>query len=341
MKKNHLMNYLSIVATVLAAGHVQAADRVITEFVEANSWHCHQAAPDQASLNAALKVDSRLKATPSNPQVYRLVNSTVAIMVMAHRQGCVTIAELNSVEPKPSLNDVIKALSTKGYQKHSQNVSYKEKDGIKALVSETVLKRKRKGNDAVLVYPMDDNGPQRLSLVTANYRQQSPAKTPPVAADNDNVTLHRKQAGNKVNNGWYPAQSTKGDYSVLMPLKFNDFSVKSQDDKVRSVEMLNTRSHEGIRFLASRTFYSEPGQAAVVFDKFTSGEIVPETSRKTLNYKGYEAVLIETSGQNTANSQLVMKVGETLMLMAIEWPHQHGKTAKKLGDIFFKSFNAG
>lgn len=339
MKKTYFMSCWVMAATVVAAGHVHAADSAIADFVETNSWHCQQSVADPASLIAALQGDTRLQASPATPRIYQRQNTAADIRVLAHRQGCATVAALNADQSKPALNDVLKALSARGYQKQSQNVSYQHNDGVKAMISETVLKRD--GHNAVLVYPMDDKGPQQLSLVTAIYQQQRTANTTPAANDSDKVTVHRKQAGSKGKNGWYPAESTKGDYSVLMPLKFNDFTVKSNTDRVRSVEMLGSRSNEGIRFLASRTFYNDAGQAEVVFKKFTSGEVVPEASRKTLKHKGYDAVLMEAAGENKASSQLVMKVGDTLMLLAVEWPLQHAETAKKLGDIFFNSFKAG
>jgi hypothetical protein len=35
--------------------------------------------------------------------------------------------------------------------------------------------------------------------------------------------MHRLQAGTADASGWYPARSTHGKFSVLMPAKFNDF----------------------------------------------------------------------------------------------------------------------
>lgn len=310
------------------------ADKRIADFVKLNSWYCEQPVANADALLKKLQADDRLQADKAHASVYQWSDDT-SLSLMAHQQGCTTVASLSATD-KLSLKETIKALNAKGYKKLSQNVGYSKTSETKALISETVFEKA--GSRAVLVYPMDKQGKQQLSLTTANYTVQPTANSNSQASNK--VDMHRQMAGTKGKNGWYEARSTHGQFSVLMPLKFNDFTIKGDKEQVRSVEMIGTKSDEGIKFLASRTFYAKPGLAQQFFEKFTSGQAVPKAPRKQLKFKGYDAVLIEAANKKIGTSQLVMKVDDTLVLLAVEWPQQHAKAAKQLGDVFFKSFKA-
>ena len=55
------------------------------------------------------------------------------------------------------------------------------------------------------------------------------------ACAESNLKMHRIQAGIKDSSGWFFAHSTKGQYSVDLPFKFNDYTVlgKKNDDVQR------------------------------------------------------------------------------------------------------------
>lgn len=310
-------------------------DKQISDFAKVNSWYCEQPVNNANALRTKLETDGRLQADSAVPSIFQEQSTGSNIHLMAHQKGCTALVEV-SADDKPPLNDIIQALSSRGYKKQSQNIAYSQSSGVKAMVSKTVFDRN--GNEAVLLYPMEKNATQQISLTSSNYSLQNTANVK--TASSDKVDMHRELAGTKGENGWYQAKSTKGNYTVMMPLKFNDFSIASDKENIRSVEMLATKSNEGIKFLASRTFYKQRGESDKVFNTFSSGEAVPNVPRKTLKFKGYDAVLIEAVDKQQGSSQLIMKVGETLMLLAVEWPLQHSKAAKQLGDAFFNSFTA-
>lgn len=309
-------------------------EQQIAAFVELNSWYCEKAVSNPNELASALAKDERLQSADAHQQ-YQWKKQTSDLSLMPHKQGCSTIAELD-IDNKIQLKGLIAALETRGYQKQSQQLSQADTSN-NGMLSKTVFQQQ--GRNAVLIYPMDKQGLQEVSLTTANYQQLKTENTQQSPSnDADNVKMHRKNAGTKAENGWFPAESSHGQYAVLMPLKFNDFSVSTNNVNVASVEMLGTQSQEGIKFLASRTFYNDSQLAQAYFDNFVSGKTVPGAPRRSLKHKGYDAVLIETADQQKATSQLVMKVDDTLMLLAVEWPVEHSTTAKQLGDIYFNSF---
>jgi len=324
--------FISPFIAAFAAEHEQG--KQVDAFVELNSWYCEKLAPNAKKLATNLEKDKRLQAADAHQQ-YRWKTELGDLRLMPHKQGCSTITVFQT-KNKIVLKDLITALEKRGYQKQSQQLS-QAKASNTGMLSKTVFEQQ--GRNAVLIYPMDNKGEQEVSLTTANYQQLKTANNVQAQSKgSDNVQMHRKNAGIKSENGWYPAESSQGQYAVLMPLKFNDFSVSSNNANVASVEMLGTKSKEGIKFLASRTFYNKPQLAQNYFDNFVSGKAVPGAPRRSLRHKGYDAVLIETADQQQATSQLVMKVDDTLMLLAVEWPLEHSTAAKQLGDMYFNSF---
>lgn len=336
MRLKQIMAIVFGCSLALGSGSVLAnANKQISAFVKLNSWYCEKPVSSASDLAKSFKADNRLQASRAEPGQFTWQAAGETVSLMAHSKGCTTVTQLDGAD-KLALNPLINALAEHGYKKLSQKVGYGQSNGQKVMVSETVMQH---GNHrAVLIYPMDDKGPQQVSLTTANYGMTKTADAPN-KVDSDKVEMHRKLAGSKGDNGWYRAKSTKGDFSVLMPLKFNDYTVNGKGD-VRSIEMLSTRSEEGLKFWASRTYYNKAGMAQTLFEKFQNGEAVPKAPRKKLKHLGYDAVLIEASDKQNATSQLVMKVGQTLILLAVEWPVKYNESAKKLGNVFFNSLKA-
>ena len=49
------------------------------------------------------------------------------------------------------------------------------------------------------------------------------------------VKMYRYQVSVKDESGWYPAISTGGSFKAIMPLPFNDFSIKAKDPNVDNI----------------------------------------------------------------------------------------------------------
>jgi hypothetical protein len=331
MTLKHLGLFIS---PLLLSAPLAYADSMPTteQFVSLNSWYCEKSVNSADELASKLAQDKRLQYD-QNDNLYALKNSHNAIGIIPHTQGCTTFTLLDD-NKKMELGQLVEALQQQGYEKISQDISTRSG----AMVSQTQFNKD--GNTAVLMFPLDKKAKQQASLTTANYMTSGLIKTAQMPSDNDAVEMHRQNAGEAREDGWYPATSTKGDYSVLVPIKFSDLTVKAEgEEDVKSVEMIVARSSEGIKFLSSRTFYTKPAKATELFQNFVSGKAIPNAPRRSLKFKGYDAVLIENSNQQLATSQLVLKVNNTLMVMAVEWPIVHTKAAKQLGDVFFNSLN--
>jgi len=63
------------------------------------------------------------------------------------------------------------------------------------------------------------------------------------------LEMHRVGVNAGDGSGWYPAVSTKGSFSILLPIPFNDFTTSDSDtDQVSHV--VGGKSSEGIKFTA-------------------------------------------------------------------------------------------
>ena len=71
-------------------------------------------------------------------------------------------------------------------------------------------------------------------------------------AQQPKLEMHRAAVDSKDPSGWYPAVSTKGSFSVRMPIPFNDFTVRSADPKTgeEATHVIGGKSTECIKFSA-------------------------------------------------------------------------------------------
>ena len=104
------------------------------------------------------------------------------------------------------------------------------------------------------------------SINQAHYRARRLAATivlflflGAVAWGEEGVKVHRTQAGTKDESGWYQAASTEGDFTVSVPIPFNDFTVTVHDPKLGDVRTYGVggKSAEGFEFSAAETPFVE------------------------------------------------------------------------------------
>jgi hypothetical protein len=71
-------------------------------------------------------------------------------------------------------------------------------------------------------------------------------------AQQPKLEMHRAAVDSKDPSGWHLAVSTKGSFSVRMPIPFNDFTVRSTDPKTGEevTHVIGGKSSEGIKFSA-------------------------------------------------------------------------------------------
>ncbi len=164
------------------------------------------------------------------------------------------------------------------------------------------------------------------------------------AASNINAepsrTDHRLAAGKPNFAGWYLAKSTNGNYSVQVPLVFDDFTVvEDEKSDIDRNEMIMASGAGGVVYAATRIYYRTHGQAARYFKQFIEGKVAQGADVKRIKVRGYDAVDISIGNAKSASLQRALLVGENLFLLAAEWPVAQQAKAEKNVKNFLRSLN--
>jgi len=89
------------------------------------------------------------------------------------------------------------------------------------------------------------------------------------AASQPSLVMHRQLAGEAGADGWYPARSTKGGFSVRLPAQFNDFSIpasRQDNGHVAELDVVGTKIQDIGKFTATCIRYLDkgPGKDAIL-----------------------------------------------------------------------------
>jgi hypothetical protein len=173
-------------------------------------------------------------------------------------------------------------------------------------------------------------------VIAAFGQALPPGITPPPG-----MTMHRFQAGEPDATGWMPATSTRGAFSVRLPLKFNDFTLDESDRNgpVLRTFVVGATSQEGIKFVAMRFVYRKGAESAhSFFAKAEKGEglsgLEQVTPRQVGERRAVDHVL---KGPSNVAYQRTVLLDADLLLMIIEAPRNFDATAQQFAAPFFDS----
>jgi hypothetical protein len=165
---------------------------------------------------------------------------------------------------------------------------------------------------------------------------------PAVAARAESkLEMHRSGVAGQDPSGWHLAVSTKGSFSVRMPLPFNDFTVRSTDPKSAEVtHVIGGKSSEGITVSAVEmpasaesspsldkilaTFSSKPGNKITDVQRAAKGDV------DTLSFS--------VSGAQRSAHLRYIKTKAATYVLTIEFPNAHRNDVAGIREEFFGSF---
>jgi hypothetical protein len=186
--------------------------------------------------------------------------------------------------------------------------------------------------------PMASSIARLLSL----FLPLSLAMLPAVAARaQPKLEMHRSGVVSQDASGWHLAVSTKGSFSVRMPLPFNDFSVRPADPKSEeTTHVIGGKSSEGISVSAVEmptsaksgpsldkilaTFSAKPGIKITDVERATKGDV------DTLSFS--------VSGAKTSAHLRYIKTKTATYVLTIEFPNAHRNDVAAVREEFFGYF---
>lgn len=158
------------------------------------------------------------------------------------------------------------------------------------------------------------------------------------AAKDDNLVMHRVQAGTPGKDGWYDARSTAGRFRVRLPIPFNDFTVRPATKTDVAVDVIGSRSSEGFKFSAVRMRKAVPDAAAELerFSRELRAGNKAAVARK-LDHRGRPAVELEVPGQPTSAAMREIVAADGVFLLTVEYPTERRAEVAPLIPVFFAS----
>lgn len=155
------------------------------------------------------------------------------------------------------------------------------------------------------------------------------------------VEMHRQQATTADVSGWYLAAATKGSFSVLIPLPFNDFSVADDDPTAGGVTIytVGAKSAEGIKFSATESPIVEGKSitdlAALPKQYEKPGQTVADIDSAA--YAGHPSIAFSVKGPATGAYVRCVKTPKSVIVLILEFPNGHAKAADEFKTTFLSS----
>jgi hypothetical protein len=165
-----------------------------------------------------------------------------------------------------------------------------------------------------------------------------------VAQDKPRLDMHRSAVNAIDASGWQSAVSTRGTFSVRMPIPFNDFSVSTPDPNIGEavVHTIGGLSAEGIKISATEvpvTPRSKPlGDLAGFPEQIgrSPGTKISDIRRAPAD--GNDAISFLATGPTTSAFMRAVQTPKARYLQVIEFPNTQRDTAAAIKDEFFASF---
>jgi hypothetical protein len=163
-----------------------------------------------------------------------------------------------------------------------------------------------------------------------------------VRAQQPKLEMHRAGVDSKDSSGWHLAVSTKGSFSVRMPIPFNDFTVRSTDPKTGEevTHVIGGKSTEGIKLTAVEapaSAKSAPGLDKILADfSAKPGSKVSDVQRSA---KGdVDTLSFSVGGAQTSAHIRYIKTKSATYSLIIEFPNAHRDDVAAVREEFFGSF---
>ena len=161
-------------------------------------------------------------------------------------------------------------------------------------------------------------------------------------AQQPKLEMHRTAVDSKDPSGWHLAVSTKGSFSVRMPIPFNDFTVRSTDPKTGEevTHVIGGKSTEGIKFSAVElpaSAKSAPSLEKILADfSAKSGSKVSDVQRAAKD--DVDTLSFSVSGAQTSAHVRYVKTKSATYSLTVEFPNAHRDDVAALREEFFDSF---
>jgi hypothetical protein len=158
------------------------------------------------------------------------------------------------------------------------------------------------------------------------------------------LEMHRSGVNAIDKSGWQLAESSRGGFSIRMPIPFNDFSVRTSDPNVGDtiIHTVGGKSTEGIKL--SVTEVPITPRSKVPADLSTIPEQIGQSPRTKISdvrrdsEGGVDSISFLASRPTTSAYMRTVKTSKAVYSLTIEFPNAQRETVDAVKDEFFGSF---
>lgn len=159
-----------------------------------------------------------------------------------------------------------------------------------------------------------------------------------VEAQQPKLEMHRVGVSADDGSGWHLAVSSKGSFSISLPIPFNDFTTQSATGEVSHV--VGAKSAEGVKFSAAElpVTAATPRDLAAIPKTFSAnaGNKVSDLSHSKKD--GTETLSFSVSNAASTAHMRYIKTPAALYTLIIEYPQAQREIGLASKDKFFASF---
>ena len=158
-------------------------------------------------------------------------------------------------------------------------------------------------------------------------------------AQQPKLEMHRVGVNTDDGSGWHSAVSTKGAFSVRVPIPFNDFTTRDASTG-EVTHAVGGKSSEGIKFMVAEVPVSAktPDDLSAIPKSFASNPAnkVSDVSRQEKD--GADTLSFSVTGPASTAHFRYIRVKSLLYTLSIETPNAYRETVAAMKDRFFGSF---
>jgi hypothetical protein len=158
-------------------------------------------------------------------------------------------------------------------------------------------------------------------------------------AQQPKLEMHRVGVNTDDGSGWHTAISTKGTFSVRVPIPFNDFTTRDASTG-EVTHAVGGKSSEGIKFMVAEVPVTAktPDDLGAIPKSFASNPAnkVSDVNRQAKD--GADTLSFSVTGPASTAHFRYIKVKGLLYTLSIETPNAHRETVATLKEKFFGSF---
>ena len=160
-----------------------------------------------------------------------------------------------------------------------------------------------------------------------------------VAQAQPKLEMHRAGVNADDGSGWHLGVSTKGSFSIRLPIPFNDFT--THDPKTgEATHVIGAKSAEGIKFSAVELAINakSPGDLDAILKTFAANSANKVSNVERKNRDGLDTLDFSVANATSMAHLRYIKARSVLYALTIECPNAQRELVAAIKGKFFDSF---